>query len=70
MYAISLFVYDMGDSAEQPLTVYAGTGCSEVLACNLGKCREADLGGAPVLERACRLGDGGFSQVCMNLNEN
>lgn len=67
MYAISLLVDDMGDSAEQPLAVDTGAGCSEVLACNTGNSREAGLGAPPVLQRASFLEDH-FSQVCMHLN--
>lgn len=69
-YAISLLVYDMGDSTEQPFAVNTCAGRTEVLACYMGKSREAGLVGFPVLQRAGIPGNGGFAQVCVYLKSN
>lgn len=68
MYAISLLINDVGNSAEQPFAVDTGAGCSQVLASNTSNSREAGLVEPPVLQRAFFLEDG-LSQVCMHLKK-
>ena len=69
VYAISLFIHDIGDSAEQTFTVNTGARGSEVLACNTGNGREPLFVDPPVLKRTCHCGEDGFSQERLHLKK-